>query len=136
MSMLARGLRNCNPLNIRRVAGTKWKGQSALQTDASFVCFNAMEWGIRAAFCILRTYARRYQCLSPADIVGRWAPPHQNNTDAYIRNVCTWTGFGGRQRLTEADWPRLVQAMARQESGTTLSEEIINKGFKLYKNQP
>lgn len=136
MSMLARGLRNCNPLNIRRVAGTKWKGQSALQTDASFVCFNAMEWGIRAAFCILRTYACRYQCLSPADIVGRWAPPHQNDTDAYIRNVCTWTGFGGRQRLTEADWPRLVQAMARQESGTTLSEEIINKGFKLYKNQP
>lgn len=136
MSMLARGLRNCNPLNIRRVAGTKWKGQSALQTDASFVCFNAMEWGIRAAFCILRTYARRYQCLSPADIVGRWAPPHQNDTDAYIRNVCTGTGFGGRQRLTEADWPRLVQAMARQESGTTLSEEIINKGFKLYKNQP
>lgn len=136
MSMLARGLRNCNPLNIRRVAGTKWKGQSALQTDASFVCFNAMEWGIRAAFCILRTYARRYQCLSPADIVGRWAPPHQNDTDAYIRNVCTWTGFGGRQHLTEADWPRLVQAMARQESGTTLSEEIINKGFKLYKNQP
>lgn len=136
MSMLARGLRNCNPLNIRRVAGTKWKGQSALQTDASFVCFNAMEWGIRAAFCILRTYARRYQCVSPADIVGRWAPPHQNDTDAYIRNVCTWTGFGGRQHLTEADWPRLVQAMARQESGTTLSEEIINKGFKLYKNQP
>ena len=136
MSMLARGLRNCNPLNIRRVAGTKWKGQSALQTDASFVCFNAMEWGIRAAFCILRTYARRYQCLSPADIVGRWAPPHQNDTDAYIRNVCTWTGFGGRQHLTEADWPRLVQAMARQESGTTLSEEIINKGFKLYKTQP
>lgn len=136
MSMLARGLRNCNPLNIRRVAGTKWKGQSALQTDASFVCFNAMEWGIRAAFCILRTYARRYQCLSPADIVGRWAPPHQNDTDAYIRNVCTWTGFGGRQHLTEADWPRLVQAMARQESGTTLSEEIINKGFRLYKNQP
>ncbi len=135
MSMLARGLRNCNPLNIRRVAGTKWKGQSAQQTDASFVCFNAMEWGIRAAFCILRTYARRYQCVSPADIVGRWAPPHQNDTDAYIRNVCTWTGFGGRQHLTEADWPRLVQAMARQESGTTLSEEIINKGFKLYKNQ-
>lgn len=136
MSMLARGLRNCNPLNIRRVAGTKWKGQSALQTDASFVCFNAMEWGIRAAFCILRTYARRHQCLSPADIVGRWAPPHQNDTDAYIRNVCTWTGFGGHQHLTEADWPRLVKAMARQESGTTLSEEIINKGFKLYKNQP
>lgn len=136
MSMLARGLRNCNPLNIRRVAGKKWKGQSALQTDASFVCFNAMEWGIRAAFCILRTYARRYQCLSPADIVGRWAPPHQNDTDAYIRNVCTWTGFGGRQHLRETDWPRLVQAMARQESGTTLSEEIINKGFKLYKNQP
>lgn len=134
--MLARGLRNCNPLNIRRVAGTKWKGQSALQTDASFVCFNAMEWGIRAACCILRTYARRYKAVCVADIVGRWAPSSENNTACYVRNVCLWTGFGGRQHLTEADWPRLVKAMARQESGTTLSEEIINKGFKLYKNQP
>lgn len=134
--MLARGLRNCNPLNIRRVAGTKWKGQSAQQTDTSFVRFKAMEWGIRAAFCILRIYARRYHCISPADIVGRWAPPNENNTDAYIRNVCNWTGFGSHQHLTETDWPRLVQAMARQECGTNLSEEIINQGFKLYKTQP
>ena len=131
--MLARGLRNCNPLNIRRVAGTKWKGQSALQTDASFVCFNAMEWGIRAAFCILRTYARRYQCLSPADIVGRWAPPCQNDTDAYIRNVCTWTGFGGRQRLTEKEWRLLIKAMARQEGGIVLEDRILVRGFCLYK---
>lgn len=134
--MLTRGLRNCNPLNIRRVAGTKWKGQSAQQTDPSFVCFNSMEWGIRAAFCILRTYARRYQCVSIADIVGRWAPPHENNTAQYIRNVCRHTGLGGHQRLTEAQWPSLVRAMAQQECGTTLSQEIINTGFKLYKNKP
>ena len=59
-----------------------------------------------------------------------------NNTDAYIRNVCNWTGFGCNQHLTETEWPRLVQAMARQECGTNLSEEIINQGFKLYKTQP
>ena len=134
--MFARGLRNCNPLNIRRVAGTKWKGQSAQQTDKAFVCFKEIAWGIRAAFCILRTYARRHHCYSVADIVGRWAPPNENDTEQYIRSVCRQTGFGALQRLTEAEWPNLVRAMARQECGTTLSEEIINQGFKLYKTQP
>ena len=33
------------------------------------------------------------------------------------------------------EWPRLVAAMARIECGTTLPEETIKKGYKLYKNE-
>ena len=127
------GIRNNNPLNIRRVAGTTWKGQRVEQTDKAFVQFESIEWGIRAAFCLLRTYATKYHLNCIADIIMRWAPPSENETGQYIRNVCRWTGLGGMQRLTEADWPALVRAMARQETGICLSETQINKGFELYR---
>ena len=128
-----RGISNCNPLNIRRVAGTTWKGQRAEQTDRAFVQFTSLEWGIRAAFCLLRTYERKYHLTCIADIIMRWAPPSENQTAQYIRNVCRWSGLGGMLRLTESDWPALVKAMARQETGLCLSEEQIEKGFELYK---
>ena len=131
---MTRGLRNCNPLNIRWVAGTRWKGQSSFQGDKDFVQFERMEWGIRAAFVLLRTYAIKYKANCIQDIITRWAPPSENDTEKYIKNVCLWSGLGGLQRLTEEDWPKLVLAMARQECGALLSEEIINRGYELYKN--
>ncbi len=128
-----RGILNCNPLNIRRVARSPWMGQRAKQTDKDFVQFQTVAWGLRAAFCILRTYARKYHAVCIRDIVSRWAPPTENNTERYIRNVCLWTGLGGLQRLTEKEWPTLVRAMVRQECGIVLSEEDLQAGFLLYK---
>ncbi len=128
-----RALNNRNPLNIRRVAGTKWIGQSLLQTDRKYVKFQAIGWGLRAAFCILRTYARKYHAICVRDIINQWAPSCENQTETYIRNVCLWTGFSGNQRLTEKDWPLLVRAMARQECGVILDSVTINRGFTLYK---
>ena len=141
------GIRNCNPLNIRRVAGTRWKGE--IQTPqatldgrresqppvggGAFCKFESMEWGLRAAFCLLRTYRDKYKLNCIADIIMRWAPPSENHTAQYIRNVCRWTGFGGMQRLTESDWPALVRAMARQETGAELDESVILAGFRLYR---
>lgn len=46
---MTRGLRNNNPLNIRR-NNTKWQGLSATQTDKSFFQFKTMAYGYRAAF--------------------------------------------------------------------------------------
>lgn len=132
---MTRGLKNCNPLNIRRVAGTQWKGQSCFQSDKAFVQFETMEWGLRAAFCLLRTYRDKYKAVCIEDIITRWAPPTENDTRRYICDCCKLTGFGGKERLTENDWPQLVGAMARLESGILLSQEIINQGYKLYKNE-
>ena len=128
-----RGIRNCNPLNIRRVAGTTWKVQRAEQTDKEFVQFESIEWGIRAAFCLLRTYSRKYHLNCINDIITRWAPPSENDTSRYICNVCRWTGLGGMQRLTESDWPAIVRAMARQETGVELSNSLIEKAFEMFK---
>ena len=138
---VTRGIRNNNPLNIRKVPGTHWRGEVLPQRgsvegagDRLFVQFESLEYGIRAAFCILETYRRKYKAVCIEDIINRWAPPSENDTEKYIKNVCLWTGLGGLQRLTEEDWPKLVLAMARQECGALLSEEIINRGYELYKN--
>ena len=136
---MTRGIRNNNPLNIRRVAGQRWKGEILPSIQGgdgggSFVRFETIEWGIRAAFVLLRTYSIKYKANCIQDIISRWAPPSENDTEKYIKNVCLWSGLGGLQRLTEEDWPKLVLAMARQECGALLSEEIINRGYELYKN--
>ncbi len=126
-------MRNCNPLNIRRVAGTRWKGQSAEQNDPQFVQFETMDWGLRAAFVLLRTYAIKYKAVCIENIITRWAPPTENDTRKYICDLCRLTGFGGKERLIENDWPKLIKAMARIECGTVLSEDVILKGFALFK---
>ena len=130
---MTRGLRNCNPLNIRRVAGTRWKGQRAEQTDRSFVQFESLEYGIRAAFCILETYRRKYKAVCIEDIINRWAPPSENDTRKYVETVCRLTGFGGKERLEESQLPALVCAMAFVECGALISKETILKGFRLFK---
>ena len=132
---MTRGIRNCNPLNIRRVAGTSWRGEdrNPAVPDKQFVQFRSMEWGLRAAFCLLRTYQKKYNATCIQDIISRWAPPSENNTDAYVKHVCQLTGYGGQERLTEKEWPRLVRAMAVIESTAWLDEELIDRSFKLYK---
>ena len=129
---MTRGLRNCNPLNIRRVAGTRWKGQRAEQTDRSFVQFESLEYGIRAAFCLLETYRRKYKAVCIEDIINRWAPPSENDTRKYVETVCRLTGFGGKERLEESQLPALVCAMAFVECGAPISKETINKAYSLY----
>ena len=128
---MTRAQRNCNPLNIRRVAATTWRGQCSRQTDPAFVQFRSNDWGFRAAGCILRTYARRYRAVCVHDIVSRWAPPAENNTDRYIQAVCLLSGFTPRQPLAENEWPRLLQAMAWQESGHLYALGEVEQGLAL-----
>ena len=134
------GIRNNNPLNIRR-GKSVWKGEVRLGTPPNggdrgglFCRFVSIEWGLRAAFVLLRTYSTKYRANCIRDIITRWAPPSENDTERYIRNVCQWTGLGGNERLTEDQWPQLVRAMARQECGVILDEDQIQRGFDLYRD--
>ena len=66
-----RGLRNCNPLNIRRTADL-WQGLAERQPDPEFFTFRSMPWGYRAAFIVLRTYCHKYGLRTVRDIIARW----------------------------------------------------------------
>lgn len=87
MTTLPRGLRNCNPGNIR-ITKDKWQGLREMQTDKSFFQFIEMRWGYRALMRTLQNYRKRHGCMTIADFINRWAPPSENNTGNYISRVC------------------------------------------------
>ena len=90
--MLPRGIRNNNPLNIRR-SKDQWQGLKAQQTDASFCQFESLDYGWRAAFYLLtRTYYHKYRLFTIRAIINKWAPPNENLTSTYIANVSRLTG--------------------------------------------
>ena len=83
----SRGIRNCNPGNLR-LSQDKWQGLRPVQTDRDFFQFTEMRWGYRALMRTLQNYRRRHKCHTVADFITRWAPDCENNTGAYIRSVC------------------------------------------------
>ena len=99
--MLPRGIRNHNPLNIRRTGKDQWKGLAEVQNDRCFCQFESLEWGWRAAFYLLtRTYYHTHRLYTIRGIISRWAPPQDhNNTEAYIKNVSRLTGIGPDEPL-------------------------------------
>ena len=121
--MLPRGIRNNNPLNIRK-SKDKWKGLRAVQADAQFCQFETLEWGWRAAFYLLtRTYYHKYRLFTIRAIISKWAPPMENKTEAYIANVSRLTGIGPDEPIgipsdRPARWIKVGRAMAIQENGT------------------
>lgn len=122
--MLPRGIRNNNPLNIRR-SKDQWQGMKKVQSDTQFCQFETLDWGWRAAFKLLtRTYYHQYRLYTIKGIISRWAPPNENNTRLYIENVSRLTGIGPDEPLgipsdKPARWIALGLAMAIQENGQT-----------------
>jgi len=135
-----RGLRNNNPLNIRK-SDQLWLGQTG--NDGTFCIFLTKAYGYRAAFRILKTYNTKYHIYSVSEIIGRWAPPSDgNNTRGYIERVCRMTGLREKDIIVadtiEAEQQecvkQLVQAMACVENGCpaeAIDRDDIDEGYNL-----
>ena len=118
------GLRNHNPLNIRHNAANRWVGTDKdVPQRGGFVKFIAPEYGLRAAVIIMKRYIALHHADTPRKIAVRWAPPSENDTEAYVSFVCRRSGlapdavvaaYGERLAL-------LVSAMALIESGYKVS---------------
>ena len=141
---MKRGLRNNNPLNIRR-NNTCWQGMEKEQTDESFVQFKTMAYGYRAAWRTLHTYFYRFvsqkRAFTIANIIRRWAPPTENDTEAYIRTMERLTGIGRDEKLytpvNVMSYPQLselIAAMTIMENGIPMTEvnrDAILEGYHL-----
>jgi hypothetical protein len=72
---------------------------AATQGDSEFVQFTAPRWGIRAIARVLITYQDKRLAKdgsridSVREIIERWAPPTENNTEAYVLTVARAVGF-------------------------------------------
>lgn len=130
---MKRGLRNNNPLNIKRNS-TKWEGLAPVQKDKAFFTFVSPEWGYRAALRTLQNYNRVHGLTTIRQWIERWAPPCENNTEAYIRCVCQRTGMleSAAPRITnEVVMCAIVAAMSYMENGVPAVMEDIHKAWEL-----
>ena len=87
--MATRGVRNCNPGNIRLSNGVPFVGEIQ-STDKSFRQFKSMVYGIRAIIKLLHTYYRTYNLTTVRAIISRYAPSNENRTEKYIDFVCEY----------------------------------------------
>lgn len=111
-----RGIRNNNPGNIRRTS-EQWQGMAPEQTDPEFVQFITPEDGFRAWAIILRNYRIRYGAQTLQQIITRWAPPSENDTQAYINSVSSRSGIAPDAVVHESEYPQLLEAMTKHENG-------------------
>lgn len=132
---LPRGMRNNNPGNLR-ISSNAWQGKipASMNTDGAFEQFYNYAYGIRAMIKLLIHYMTVKKLVTIRDIISTYAPSSENDTNAYIRNVATATGF-------PPDWPlspspdtlrRLVIAMSRVENGReAITTDQFNRAWSL-----
>ncbi len=85
--MIPRGIRMNNAGNIERT-NDKWHGMSAVQFDKRFITFDDPKWGIRAIIRIILSYNRANHAVDTVrEIISKWAPAVENDTDAYVKHV-------------------------------------------------
>ncbi|GFM85395.1 hypothetical protein PSCICO_07940 [Pseudomonas cichorii] len=143
-----RGIRNFNPGNIRHAKGVRWQGQAASQADTDFVQFTDPRWGIRAIARVLITYQDKRRAADGSridtvrEIIERWAPPNENNTEAYVISVAGVLQIGPNDETIDvydyATMRTLVMAIVRHENGTGslpggqwYGDNVIKEGLAL-----
>lgn len=132
--MASRGIRNCNPGNIRR-SRVRYVGELAECSDPEYKQFESMAYGYRAMFVLLDTYRCRYGLTTIRQMINRYAPPKENFTEGYIRFIVSSTGIAPDEEVdTRAarDMVPIVRAMSEIENGVKAVREDVERGWELF----
>ena len=130
-----RGLRNCNPGNIRN-SRTTYKGEVVPSQDKAFKQFVSMAFGYRAMFVLIRYYYKRLGLKTIRQIINRYAPPVENNTSSYIQRVCDGTLYSPDKEINLADrdfMVLMVSSMSKVENGVPAVIDDVLDGWTLYR---
>ena len=134
---MSRGLRNCNPGNIRR-SRVRYKGEVLPSHDKEFKQFCSMAYGYRAMFVLLDSYRRRYALNTLRQMLNRYAPPSENFTEGYIRFVSQKTGILPDEELntrSERDMVPIISAMSEIENGVSADRSMVLEGWRMFVNK-
>lgn len=129
-----RGLRNCNPGNIRKNE-IVYQGEVVPSRDDDFKQFTTMAYGYRAMFVVLYTYQKRYGINTIASMISRYAPACENHTKAYIEAVSDYSGVPATSHITTTNGDimiPIVAAMSRVENGEEPMLHEVEEGWRLF----
>ena len=129
---LPRGLRNNNPLNIRKNSDV-FQGEVNPSRDKEFKQFKTKAHGYRAGFKILSNYYRKYQLVTIRQMIERWAPENENNTEAYIKAVSDYAGISSDENISfdREQMIRVVAGMSKVENGKEAVMSDIVAGWNM-----
>lgn len=119
-SLTAINSRNYNPGNLRPSSQYQWNGE--VGSNGGFVIFDSPEMGTRALTKNLYTSQETHGNNSVREIITRWAPPSENDTDAYVKKVASEMGVSpdadlGSLRDNPATTKALVKSITKHEGG-------------------
>lgn len=113
------GIANRNPGNIRAANGLTWQGQTGADVNG-FCIFDTPENGLRALCKNLLAYESKHGLNTVRGIIGRWAPPSENDTGAYVTVVAKALGVQPDAKIDVHSIATLVSlctAIVRHENG-------------------
>ena len=129
---LPRGLRNNNPGNLRRTS-IAWDGKIpfAQSKDASFEQFVELRYGIRA---LMKDIISDFKDGSDTirSLISEFAPPHENNTIAYINSVAQSMGIGADTviaNLSQIQLKVFCKAIVKVENGAAFDNYITDSDY-------
>ncbi len=133
-----RGLRNNNAGNIR-LSKTRYLGEVVPSTDKAFKQFKTPAWGYRAIFVLLDSYSRK-GFITLRQMISRYAPASENNTENYIRYVAQNAVVSPEAPLDVNDrnvMILVVAAISRMENGIAADMDDVVEGWELFiKHRP
>lgn len=133
MNYSTREERLCNPMGIMIVHGVTWAGQAQSQLDDRLVTFTGPGWGMRAGVKTLHTYQTKDGVKTMREAIHRWAPPNENDTQAYIDDVCERCSVGQDDQVNfDLIMPTLVKAIVIHENGRCIySDDVISQAIAM-----
>lgn len=116
-----RGIRNNNPGNVDyHPSSDPWLGLADPPSDGRFCRFTDVKFGIRVIAKLLKAYQKYHNCKSVRDIINRWAPPVENNTNEYVAHVAQKIGVSPDETISVIQpkvMRELVKAIIQHENG-------------------
>ena len=109
-----------NAGNLERTSHDHWHGEARLQDNKRFIRFLTPQAGLRALMKTLLTYEDVHGLNTVTRIITRYAPPAENNTEAYIRDISQQAGISPNM-VVDLQNPdiliRFAQAIVIHENG-------------------
>ena len=126
--------RNRNPLNIR-ATNIDWVGKTG--SNKGFEVFSNSEYGYRAAAKNLYKYNEKDNLKSVRELVTKWAPPSENNTNSYVDKVAKDLGVDpdadlGNLRSNPSLTKDLMKSMTEVEGpNNNFNDKHVENGIAL-----
>ena len=115
-----------NPFNIRYNSRNMWLGLDQNPVYRGFCNFVDIKYGIRAACYLLMVSYRKNGVLTISEIISRFAPSTENDTDRYIQFVCNGLGcFPFDHPKDKYDFAKLLSYMSVYEGNPVNIADIL-----------